>query len=212
MTELKAVIFDLDGVIVSTDRYHYLAWKQIADEENIEFSEAINHRLRGVSRMKSLEVILEQAARTYTEQEKEQLADRKNERYKGLLASLTRDDILPGVLVVLASLQRRSVKIAIGSSSKNAPLILDKIGLAGTFEVVADGNGLTNSKPHPEVFLKAAARLGIAPEHCLVVEDAEAGITAALRAGMLAAAVGEARSSVSAHYRLAEIEELLELF
>lgn len=208
---IKAVIFDLDGVIVSTDRYHYRAWKQIADQEGIEFNSSINHRLRGVSRMESLEILLERASRDYLEEEKQQLAEQKNEVYKGLLASLTADDLLPEVRGTLLTLRERKVKIAIGSSSKNAPLILDKIGLSSQFDAISDGNNISQSKPHPEVFLKAAEMLGVAPEDCLVVEDAEAGVEAALRAGMKAAAIGDARNSDKAHYKLLSIRELLRI-
>jgi beta-phosphoglucomutase len=190
---IKAIIFDLDGVIVSTDELHYQGWKYIADGEGIYFDRQINERLRGVSRMESLEIILEKASKTYIAEQKEALATVKNDYYKQLLATtLSSADILAGVKEVLAELKAKGIKIAIGSSSKNTPTILKQIGLDAAFDAVSDGNNITKSKPDPEVFLIAAEKLGVAPENCLVVEDAEAGITAAKACGMKALAVGSA--------------------
>ena len=190
---IQGVIFDLDGVIVSTDELHYQGWKHMADTEGIYFDREINERLRGVSRMESLEIILEKTTKEYTEEQKEAMATLKNDFYKGLLATkLSPNDILPGVKNVLAGLKERGVKIAIGSSSKNTPTILKQIGLDNTFDAVSDGNNITNSKPDPEVFLIAAEWIGLKPEVCLVVEDAEAGVTAALAANMKVLAVGSA--------------------
>lgn len=205
----EAIIFDLDGVIVSTDRYHFLAWSQLAWQEGIEFNEQINHRLRGVSRMESLEIILEKASKRYMPIEKLELAARKNEVYRSLLSDLSEGDMLPGVAETLSALRERGYKIAIGSSSKNTPMILERIGLSGYFDAAADGNGIKRSKPDPEVFLLAAAKLGVSPAECLVVEDAEAGVIAAKRGGMAAAAIGEARSCAEADYSLMTIEDLL---
>ncbi len=190
---IQGVIFDLDGVIVSTDELHYQGWKHMADTEGIYFDKEINERLRGVSRMESLEIILEKATKTYTEVQKEALATLKNDYYKELLATkLSPKDILPGVKDVLAGLKAKGAKIAIGSSSKNTPTILKQIGLDKTFDAISDGNNIKNSKPDPEVFLIAAEKIGLKPEVCLVVEDAEAGITAALAANMKTLAVGSA--------------------
>lgn len=189
---IKAVIFDLDGVIVSTDEYHYQAWKQISDAEGIEFDRTINEQLRGVSRMESLEIILSQADRQYTPEQKDDLASGKNKIYRNLLDTLSERDILPGVQTLLSDLKARQVKIAIGSSSKNTPVILKKIGLENTFDVVVDGNDIRHSKPDPEVFLLAAEKLGLSPSDCVVVEDAEAGIAAAIAAGMKVIGVGTA--------------------
>lgn len=197
---ILGVIFDLDGVIVSTDNCHYLAWKRMADEEGIYFDRAINERLRGVSRMESLEIILERAQRPYTDEEKQAMAARKNEYYVELIGSLTAADLLPGALETLAWLRRKGVKVAIGSSSKNTPIILRQIGLDTAFDAVADGNAITRSKPDPEVFLLAARLLGLAPENCLVVEDAEAGVQAAVAGGMRALGVGSAAGSVKAAF------------
>lgn len=178
---IKAVIFDLDGVIVSTDELHYQAWKMIADQEHIEFNHRINHRLRGVSRMDSLNIILEKANKTYSDTEKLDMATRKNNYYVELLKSLSEKDVLPGVVEVLHALHQQGIKTAIGSSSRNTKAILKYIGLEKSFDVIADGNDIKNSKPAPDVFLKAAEKLDMHPSSCVVVEDALAGIEAAKR-------------------------------
>ena len=190
---IKAVIFDLDGVIVSTDECHYLAWKQLADEEGIYFDRTINERLRGVSRMESLEIVLERAEKKYSDEEKLALAETKNNQYKEYIKSLTPDDILEGVMDNLEDLKAKGIKIAIGSSSKNTPIILKQIGLDNYFDAVSDGNNISKSKPDPEVFLKAADMLGIPYENCMIVEDADAGIEAGKRAGMMTLAVNKAQ-------------------
>jgi beta-phosphoglucomutase len=190
MRTIKAVIFDLDGVIVSTDRYHFQAWKRLADSLGIPFGRESNDRLRGVSRMESLEIMLEKSARRYSLDEKREMAERKNTYYRELLTGLSPADILPGVINMIKTLKDRQVKIAIGSSSKNARAILRAVGLEDEFDVIADGNHITRSKPDPEVFTIAAMRLGVSPEECLVVEDAEAGVEAGLAAGMGVLAVG----------------------
>lgn len=187
---IRAVIFDLDGVLVSTDELHFQAWKQLADAEGIPFDRAINHRLRGVSRMESLEIILERAARTYTPEQKAALADAKNARYRELLSTLTPADALPGAAAITAALKERGVKIAVGSSSRNTSLILERLGWSDRFDAVVDGNDIQHSKPAPEVFVLAAKRLGVPPGRCLVVEDAVAGVEAARRAGMAVFGIG----------------------
>ena len=187
---VKAVIFDLDGVLVSTDELHYRAWKAMADQEGIYFDRHINQRLRGVSRMESLEIILERAEKPYSMEEKEALAAFKNGLYVQMLDDLTEQDRLPGVTETLDELQRRGVALAVGSSSRNAKKILEKTGLTGRLAAIADGTDITRSKPNPEVFLCAARKLGIDPADCAVVEDAKAGIEAAKAGGMLACAVG----------------------
>lgn len=189
---IKAVIFDLDGVIVTTDDCHYTAWKKMADDEGIYFDRKINERLRGVSRMQSLEIILEKSDKPYTEQEKIALAAKKNAYYVDLIQKLTPHDVLGGVTENLKTLKEHGIKIAIGSSSKNTPIILNRIGLADYFDAVSDGNNIKKSKPDPEVFLKAAEMLNIAPENCMIVEDADAGIEAGKRAGMKTFALGNA--------------------
>ena len=192
---IKAVIFDLDGVIVSTDDCHYEAWKKMADEEGIYFDKTINNRLRGVSRMESLEIVLERAAKEYSEEEKLQLAERKNGYYKEFITKLTPADILPGAMNTLDELRANGIKIAIGSSSKNTPVILKQIGLSDYFDSVSDGNNIANSKPDPEVFLKAADMLGIPYGECMIVEDADAGIEAGKRAGMKTVSVHGAKGA-----------------
>ncbi len=210
---IKAVIFDLDGVIVSTDDCHYRAWKKMADEEGIYFDREINNRLRGVSRMASLEIVLEKANREYSEKEKQEMAERKNNYYKDLICELTPNDILTGVTEKLDELKENGIKIAIGSSSKNTPIILKQIGLERYFDAVSDGNNITHSKPDPEVFLKAAEMLGIAPEDCMIVEDADAGIEAGKRAGMKTLAVQGANGADFKAKNLAECDwvKLLEI-
>ena len=200
--KIEAVIFDLDGVIVSTDECHYRAWKKTADEEGIYFDRKINDRLRGVSRMDSLEIVLERAERLYTDEEKVELAERKNNYYKEYIKKLTKDDILNGVNENLAELKAKGIKVAIGSSSKNTPDILKYIGLDNYFDAVSDGNNITKSKPDPEVFVKAADMLGVPYEKCLVVEDADSGIEAGKRAGMYTLAVNNAKG---ADYSLADL-------
>lgn len=205
----KAVIFDLDGVICFTDKYHYLAWKSMADDEGIYFDEVINNRLRGVSRMESLEIILERAAKEYTEEEKVEMATKKNERYKELLKEMSPADLPEDVAQALKGLKARGVKIAIGSSSKNAGTILTQIGIIDEFDKISDGNNITNSKPDPEVFLKAAEMLELDPKDCLVVEDAKAGIAAAKAGRFDCAGIGEAAEDADTTYPIQKISDLL---
>lgn len=207
-THLKAFIFDLDGVIVSTDECHYRAWKRLADEEGIYFDREINQRLRGVSRMESLEIVLERSGRSYTESQKKEMATRKNGYYQALIQELSPRDILPGVMDFLEGLKKSGIKVAIGSSSKNSPLILEQIGLGRYFDATADGNDIARSKPDPEVFLVAARRLGVAPENCLVVEDAFAGVEAALAGGMAVLGVGFAAEDPRATLRARDLASL----
>lgn len=197
----KAVIFDLDGVIVCTDECHYKGWKKLADEENIYFDREINQRLRGVSRMESLEIVLERAKKSYTAEEKAEMAERKNNYYREYIKGLTPADVLPGVMDFCELLRANGVKLAIGSSSKNTPAILKGIGLDTYFDAVADGNQITKSKPDPEVFLLAAKLVGIDPADCMVVEDAEAGVEAALAGGMDVLGLGNAVENSNATYK-----------
>jgi beta-phosphoglucomutase len=206
--DIRGVIFDLDGVIVSTDEFHYRAWKQLADEERIPFDRRTNQRLRGVSRLASLEIILENAQRRYSEAEKAELAERKNTTYRGFLDHLTPGDILPGFSELYSQLKSNGIKAAVASSSRNAPIILEKTGLLESFDAVVDGNAITRSKPHPEVFLLAADALGLAPEECLVVEDAVAGVEAALAGGMSVLAVGHAAADSRATLRAEDLSKV----
>lgn len=205
---IRGVIFDLDGVLVTTDELHYQAWQQVADQEGIYFDRTINHRLRGVSRMDSLEIILERATREYTPEEKMTMAHRKNNLYRELLQTLTPADVLPGVQTILAELRRRGVKMAVASSSRNTPLILSRVGLQDAFDAVADGNDISHSKPHPEVFLLAAQRLGLPPTECLVVEDAIAGIRGGQRAGMAVLGIGTPETLPSVQPLAASLAEV----
>lgn len=207
----EGVVFDLDGVLVSTDELHYRGWKALADREGIPFDRTVNHRLRGVSRMESLQIILEASTKVYADAAKVEMAAFKNDVYVRSLEAITPKDLLPGVPAVLAALKARRLPVAIGSSSKNARLILRRLGLQDAFDAIVDGNDISRSKPDPEVFLKAALRLGIAPARCLVVEDAVAGIRAAAAAGMIPVGIGDAVNSPEARYRLASILELIDL-
>lgn len=207
----KAVIFDLDGVICHTDMYHYQAWKQIADELGIYFDEEINNRLRGVSRMESFEIILERYEGTMSLEDKVVYTTRKNEAYKELLKNMSQADLSPEVKETLDGLRAKGLKLAIGSSSKNAGFILERLGLDGYFDAVSDGNNITRSKPDPEVFVKAAQLVGEASGDCLVVEDAKAGLEAAIGGGMDCAAMGDAVASGLATYDLTEFSDLLKI-
>lgn len=209
--EYKGIIFDLDGVICFTDHYHFLAWKAIADRLGIYFDEVINNRLRGVSRMESLEIVLEPYDKQLTQQEKIDLAEEKNNIYKELLSNMNEGDLSKEVRDTLTALRERGMKLAIGSSSKNAPYILKRIGLEGFFDAVSDGNNISKSKPDPEVFLMAAKAIGLEPKDCLVVEDAAAGIDAAIAGGFDSAALGDAVIYRKGTYNLNKFMDLLGL-
>lgn len=207
----KAVIFDLDGVLVSTDKLHYRAWKAIADQENIFFDEEINNRLRGVSRMASLDIVLERSEREYSQEEKEKLAEAKNEIYKESLKELSPSDLFDHAVETIGVLKEKGIKVAIGSSSKNTRTILRQLGIEDIFDAISDGNNITHSKPHPEIFLKAAEFLGLAPGDCAVVEDAYAGIDAAKAAGMTAVGIGDAASYEKCDHTISDLYELIEI-
>ena len=211
MRDFDAVIFDLDGVICYTDEYHYQAWKAMADSIGVSFDREINNRLRGVSRMASLDIVLEKYHGVLSEAEKEELADQKNEIYKKLLAQMSPADLSDEVKSTLDELRRRSYQLAIGSSSKNAPFILRQIGLGEYFDAVSDGNNITRSKPDPEVFEKAAKMLWVGAKRCLVVEDAVSGAEAAHKGGMKAACVGDASRAGAGDYNMKSVKDLLEI-
>lgn len=205
----KAVIFDLDGVICSTDEYHFKAWKALANSLGIyDFTEEDNVKQRGVSRMESLEVVLAKSNRNFSAEEKVRLADEKNELYKKMLDHMSPADLSGEVKNTLDKLRAGGVKLAIGSSSKNTPLILERLGLTDFFDAVSDGNNITKSKPDPEVFLKAARFLGENPSDCLVVEDALSGVEAGKRGGFDTAAIGYAAGTDCATYRLKTFSDL----
>lgn len=208
---MKAIIFDLDGVICHTDEYHYLAWKAMADSMHIPFDRQVNNRLRGVSRMASLEIILERYPLSLSPAEKEALAQQKNELYKESLKKMSPADLSEEVKHTLETLRQRGYKLAIGSSSKNARFILQQLGLGGFFDAISDGNNITHSKPDPEVFVKAAQMLCTAPEDCLVVEDAVSGAMAGKAGSMKVACVGDASAEQAGDYNLTSFAGLLEI-
>ncbi|HKM22266.1 MAG TPA: beta-phosphoglucomutase [Lachnospiraceae bacterium] len=205
----EAIIFDLDGVICHTDVYHYEAWKAIADKLKIPFDKAINNRLRGVSRRESFEIILEQYNGKLTEEEIEQYISEKNEIYKKLLGNMTPADLAPEVKDTLDTLRAGGLRLAIGSSSKNARFILERLGLSNYFDAISDGTNITHSKPDPEVFLKASEYVGVPTWKCLVVEDAVAGLQAAVSGGMDCAGISDAAKSNLATYQLTHFSDLL---
>ena len=210
--QFKAIIFDLDGVICFTDEYHYRAWKAMADDMGIPFDRTVNNRLRGVSRMASLDIILEKyTGPALSQEEKEKLAQRKNDIYRESLKEMSPADLSAEVKETLEGLRALGLKLAIGSSSKNTPFILGQIGLKDFFDAVSDGNNITRSKPDPEVFVKAAQMLGIAPEACLVVEDAVSGAQAGHAGGMKVACLGDAAMNQAGDWNMRSIRELLDI-
>ena len=208
---MKAIIFDLDGVIVSTDEQHYLGWQALADKLGIPFSREVNNRFRGVSRMACMDILEQIGSKHYTREEKEAYAAWKNDFYRNLLSQMSPEDLKPEVKSTLEKLRARGMKLAIGSSSKNAKFILERIGLADFFDAVCDGTNIIRSKPDPEVFLKAAEFLGLEPAECLVVEDAVSGVDAAHAGGMRSAAVGDAAQKCCGDYNLACLSDLLDV-
>ena len=208
---MRAIIFDLDGVIVSTDEQHYLGWQALADRLGIPFSRAVNDRFRGVSRMACMDILEELGGKHYTRQEKAAYADWKNKYYRNLLRRLSPADLSGEVNATLDALREGGLKLAIGSSSKNAGFILERLGLEGYFDAVADGTMISRSKPDPEVFLTAARLLDLTPEDCLVVEDAVAGVEAAHAGGMKAATLGDAAGKNCGDYILQRFSDLLRL-
>ena len=190
MTKLEAVLFDLDGVIVDTAKHHYRAWKELANELGFDFTEEDNERLKGVSRVESLNILLEIGQVEKTVEEKEELASRKNQRYVEAISTMDESEILPGVTDFLIELKKENIPFALGSASKNAPAILKHIHLFDAFDAIVDGNSIAKAKPDPEVFLQGADKLGVNPENCVVFEDAQSGIEAGKAAGMYVVGVG----------------------
>ncbi len=208
---IKGIIFDLDGVICSTDEYHYQAWKSIADDEGIYFDRKINERLRGVSRAESLEIILERAAAVYRPEEKAALMEKKNNIYRELLKNMGPGDVTEEVRSTLRELKERGYGLAIGSSSKNTRFILERTALTDAFDGISDGNMISRSKPDPEVFIKAAGILGLKNEECLVIEDAISGINAANAAGFHSVGIGPAAECDEAEYKISFFSEILDI-
>jgi len=207
---IKGVIFDLDGVILSTDEYHFLAWKQLADKLNIPFDREKNNLLRGVSRMESLEIVLD--GHEYSAEQKAAFAAEKNETYRALLSRMTPSDVSDDVRNTISTLKSRGIKVAIGSSSKNTKFILERVGMINDFDAIADGNDIKRSKPDPEVFLIAAKRIGLEPSECIVVEDALAGIDAAVAGGFIPVAVGDAVNHPNVWAKIEKASDILTLY
>ena len=188
---LEACLFDLDGVLVDTAKYHYLAWKQLANTLGFDFTEKENEQLKGISRVESLRKILNWAGMEMPQEKQDQLASLKNGWYVEMISGMTQNEVLPGALRLLDELKANHIKIGLGSASKNAKLILDNTGLTPYFDALVDGNIVSKSKPDPEVFLKGAELLGVSPEHCVVFEDASAGVEAAIKGNMKAIGIGK---------------------
>ena len=193
MRRIEAVIFDLDGVITDTAEYHYLAWRQLGEELGIPFEREFNEKLKGVSRLESLELILKHGNRQndFSMEEKERLTNKKNEHYVELIKQVTPDDLLPNILTFLKELKGAGVKIAMASASKNAFAVTQSLGVMEYFDHIVDAGTVKKSKPDPEVFLKAAEAVGVLPENCIGIEDAAAGVEAILEAGMFAVGIGD---------------------
>lgn len=206
---IKGVIFDLDGVLVSTDELHFEAWKKLAEEIGIDdYSIEDNMRQRGISRMDSLEVLLEKSKKIYTKKEKEKLSDKKNKYYQELLSLSGENILLPGAVRVLELLRQRQLRVAVGSSSKNAPHILVRTNLESYIDECVCGLDIVFSKPNPEVFLKASKKIGVEEKRCLVVEDSAAGIEAAKCAGMKTLAVGHNFDKLEADYAARDLDAI----
>lgn len=191
MEKIKACLFDLDGVIVDTAKYHYLAWKKLADEIGVEFTNEVNELLKGVSRVRSLEIMLEHGNKTLTEEQKINCAEKKNAIYLEYIQKLPESEILPGVKAFIAELKAGHIAVVLGSASKNAGLILKQLKIIGLFDVIIDGNKVSKAKPDPEVFINGAREARVDPSACVVFEDALAGIEAARNAGMFCVGVGD---------------------
>ncbi|MEN8124295.1 MAG: beta-phosphoglucomutase [Bacteroidota bacterium] len=204
----KVFIFDLDGVIVDTAKYHYLAWKNLANELGFDFTEEQNEQLKGVSRVRSLEILLSIGKVDLSENKKQLLLNEKNKEYLEYVNQMTADEILPGINQLLNFLDKKNIKYALGSASKNAPLILKKVGLYERFSAIVDGNDVSKAKPDPEVFLIAAKRLKKEPVDCIVIEDALAGVQAANIAKMTSVGIGEKKILKEADFVLNGTNEL----
>ena len=196
---ISACIFDLDGVIVDTAHYHFLAWRRLARELGYDLTPADNENLKGVSRMKSLEIVLQLGGVTATDHEKDLMANKKNAWFNDYVERMMPEEIFPGVKQLIRDLKKEGIKVGLASSSKNAKTVIQLLRIQNEFDAIVDGTMIVHSKPHPEIFLRAADKLGVDPEECLVFEDAEAGVEAALAAGMKCVGVGNARQLGKAH-------------
>jgi beta-phosphoglucomutase len=206
--QTTACIFDLDGVIVDTAKYHFLAWKKLTDQLGIHFTEEDNERLKGVSRMASLDIILEIGHRRLDETLKMEYATLKNKWYVDYISKMTPAEILPGCVEFILELRENDIRVAIGSASKNTPMILERVGIKDLFDAISDGNIISKAKPDPEVFLKAADMVGVKPGNCVVFEDAVAGVQAALNAGMICIGIGSPEILTKAHYVVQGLDEM----
>ncbi len=204
--KIEAFIFDLDGVLTDTAEYHYLAWKRLADEEGLPFSRKDNEQLRGVSRRASLDLILK--GRNVSEKKIQEMMDRKNGYYRSYLETVSEKDLLSGAVELLDRLKKKGIRLALASASKNAPTVIDKLGIVGYFEVIADGNSVEKTKPAPDLFLYAAEQLNLEPQVCLVIEDAEAGIAAAQAAGMHTIGIGPVERVGAADFVYPSVAEI----
>ena len=191
MIKNKAIIFDLDGVIVDTAKYHFIAWQDVARQLGINFTKKDNELLKGVSRVQSLEIILKLGQKSLNQTEKDAILKAKNEHYLVLISQMNEDEMLPGIKELLRDLKQKNIPFALGSASKNARRILEALNITDWFTAIVDGNDVSKAKPDPEVFLTAAKRLNMQPKNCIVVEDAQAGILAAKNAGMKAIGIGQ---------------------
>jgi len=205
---IKGFLFDLDGVIVETAIFHYQAWRKMANDLGFDISEEFNEGLKGINRMDSLNLILEHGNIVLSESEKNDLAAKKNEHYLTLVSKMTANDILPGVKEFFTQIKKTELKIALGSVSKNAQMILERVGLINEFDAIIDGTKITKGKPDPEVFLKGAIELGLSPEECLVFEDAVAGVEAGKNAGMTVIGIGNAEVLTNSDIVLSGFEKI----
>lgn len=208
MKQIKACIFDLDGVIVDTAKYHYIAWKDLANGLGFDFTVEDNERLKGVSRMTSLDILLEIGNYECSQEEKNRLAEKKNKQYVEYISKMTPDELLPGAKDFLVDVRKAGMKTALGSASKNAMIILNRLNIADLFDAIIDGTKVSNAKPDPEVFLKGAEELKVGPEKCVVFEDAYAGIEAALNANMKAIGIGSSDVLSKAHLVVSGLNEM----
>ncbi len=201
------MIFDLDGVITDTAKYHYLAWRKIAEELGLGFDETFNERLKGIDRMTSLEIILKNSEQVFSDEAKLEIAETKNGYYQQLIAKMSPDDLLSGTLRTFESLKNKQVKIGLASASKNAPEVIARLGITGYFDYIADASKIKKGKPNPEIFLTTALNLECAPQNCIGVEDAIAGISAIKQAGMIAVGVGDPSVLTEADYVIRDLSE-----
>ncbi len=206
MGEIKGVILDLDGVITDTAEFHFLSWKRMAEEEDIDFSRDDNEQLRGVSRRKSLELIL--GEQELSEDEMQRLMDKKNEYYQEKIEDMNEEDMLPGARKLIEKLKERELSVAVASSSRNARIVLENLGIEDQFAAISDGYSVKDPKPAPDLFLHTAQKLGLEPEECVVIEDASSGVEAAMEAGMKVVGVGPEDRVGDAHLRYEEVKDV----